>query len=152
MILVPVQRHLEGLVHFTPEDQIPPRPQGAEAAAANEAAANQVGTQTGGRAGWAAGLHNNLRRVERSAALFIASLVPGVGERHIEVRNAAEAARNALLARQEEEQHQQEEAAAAGDHPPGEDDEPGDPERSTQTNTDPDTFYEPQPAIFQEAH
>ena len=34
-----------------------------------------------------------LRRAERAIALFIASLVPGVGERHIAARDAAEAAR-----------------------------------------------------------
>ncbi len=33
-----------------------------------------------------------IRRVERAIALFIASLVPGVGERHIAAREAAEAA------------------------------------------------------------
>ena len=32
------------------------------------------------------------RRVERGVALFVGSLVPGFGERHIEARNAAEAA------------------------------------------------------------
>lgn len=35
----------------------------------------------------------NLRRLERALALFVASLVPGVGERHIAARDAAEAAR-----------------------------------------------------------
>lgn len=34
-----------------------------------------------------------LRRLERALALFVASLVPGVGERHIAARDAAEAAR-----------------------------------------------------------
>lgn len=34
-----------------------------------------------------------IRRAERAIALFIASLVPGVGERHIAAREAAEAAR-----------------------------------------------------------
>ncbi|KAL2871869.1 uncharacterized protein BJX67DRAFT_340850 [Aspergillus lucknowensis] len=113
MVLAPVQRHLEGLVHFAPDEQIPPRPQGA-AAAGNGVTTNQQAVIRDDRgANWMAGVHHSLRRVERSAALFIASLVPGVGERHIEVRNAAEAARNAELARQEEERRQQEEANAA---------------------------------------
>jgi hypothetical protein len=45
--------------------------------------------------------------------LFIASLVPGVGERQVEVRNAAaEAARNAERAREEERQQQNQNDAA----------------------------------------
>ncbi|KAI9373105.1 hypothetical protein BJX61DRAFT_504565 [Aspergillus egyptiacus] len=108
MVLAPVQRHLEGLVHFTPEEH---PPQGAEATGDQAAMNQRVGLRNGRDVNWAR-LHQNLRRVERSAALFLASLVPGVGERHIEVRNAAEAARNAELARQEEERRRQEEAAA----------------------------------------
>ena len=38
-------------------------------------------------------IRQNLRRLERALALFVASLVPGVGERHIAARDAAEAAR-----------------------------------------------------------
>ncbi|KAL5338499.1 hypothetical protein BJX70DRAFT_366647 [Aspergillus crustosus] len=152
MVLVPVQRHLEGLVHFTPEEHIPPRPQGTEAVT-GEAVPNQgARAQTSGEAGRAPGLRNNLRRVERSAALFIASLVPGVGERHIEVRNAAEAARNAILARQEEERRQrEEEAAATEDRPTREDDESGDPQQSTQPDIGLEPLHEPQAAIPQEA-
>ncbi|KAL4913494.1 hypothetical protein BDW62DRAFT_192316 [Aspergillus aurantiobrunneus] len=152
MIFVPVQRHLEGLVHFTPEEQAPLRPQGAEAT--DEAAANQqAGVQPGREANWSAGLFYNLRRVERSAALFLASLVPGVGERHIEVRNAAEAARNAELARQEEERRRQEEEAANTDeHPPGVDNAAIDPEGSTQAQTGASAPNERQFAIPEEAH
>ena len=40
-------------------------------------------------------VRQSFRRVERAVALFIASLVPGVGERHIAAREAAEAARQA---------------------------------------------------------
>lgn len=36
-----------------------------------------------------------LRRAERAIALFLASLIPGVGERHIAARDAAEATRRA---------------------------------------------------------
>ena len=49
----------------------------------------------------------NLSRVERAVALFLASLVPGVGERHIAARDAEEAARRAQE-REREERHQQE--------------------------------------------
>ena len=54
-----------------------------------------------------------LRRMERAVALFVASLVPGVGERHIAAREAAEAARQQQQrereerARREEEERQQ---------------------------------------------
>ena len=40
-------------------------------------------------------VRQSFRRVERAVALFVASLVPGVGERHIAAREAAEAARQA---------------------------------------------------------
>ncbi|KAL4818627.1 hypothetical protein BDW67DRAFT_156993 [Aspergillus spinulosporus] len=147
MILVPIQRHLEGLVHFTPGEQAPLRPQGTEAASGGAATNQQVGIQAGREARWTGGLYRNLRRVERSAALFIASLVPGVGERHIEVRNAAEAARNAELARQEEERRQQEAAAATAANT----DEGTAGERSTQATTAAE-MNEIQPAIPQEVH
>ncbi|KAL6237794.1 hypothetical protein BDW75DRAFT_203145 [Aspergillus navahoensis] len=145
MIIVPVQRHLEGLVHFTPEEQTPLPSQGVEAASGEAATNQQIGTQPGREARWAGGLYHNLRRVERSAALFIASLVPGVGERHIEVRNAAEAARNAELARQEEEQRRQEAAAAATIE------EGTAGERSARATTAAE-INEQQPAIPQEVH
>ncbi|KAL3467497.1 hypothetical protein BJX64DRAFT_143635 [Aspergillus heterothallicus] len=113
MILAPVQRHLEGLVHFAPEEELPAGTQGTEGTGDAPGTNQQAGIQNGRQGNWTAGVHHSLRRVERSAALFIASLVPGVGERHIEVRNAAEAARNAEMARQEEERRQQQEEAAA---------------------------------------
>ena len=47
------------------------------------------------------------RRVERAVALFIASLIPGVGERHIRARQEAEAAMRDERRRQEEQQQQQ---------------------------------------------
>ncbi|GKZ74357.1 hypothetical protein AnigIFM60653_008049 [Aspergillus niger] len=99
MLVAPVQRHLEGLVHFAPDEPTPAPP----------------GTQSTGQGNvptaQPTGMRHQLRRVERSLALFIASLVPGVGERHVEVRNAAEAARNAERAREEEERRRQEEEA-----------------------------------------
>ncbi|KAF7595328.1 hypothetical protein BBP40_006577 [Aspergillus hancockii] len=108
MIVSPIQRHLEGLVHFSADDHVQPRPQSTEATN-NSRSANQPGGPTGNRAAVPTGLRHNLRRVERSLALFLASLVPGVGERHVEVRNAAEAARNAERAREEEEEHRRQE-------------------------------------------
>lgn len=55
------------------------------------------------------------RRVERAVALFLASLVPGVGERHIAARDAAEARRveqerqrEAIAMREREEQEERE--------------------------------------------
>ena len=47
-----------------------------------------------------------LRRAERAVALFVASLVPGVGERHIAARDAAEAA----IREQEREREREREA------------------------------------------
>ncbi|MCJ1310344.1 hypothetical protein MMC25_004008 [Agyrium rufum] len=57
--------------------------------------------------GYVGSLQGYLRRVERATALFIASLIPGVGERHIAARDAAEAALRA--AREEEERMRMEE-------------------------------------------
>ncbi|RHZ59026.1 uncharacterized protein CDV56_105048 [Aspergillus thermomutatus] len=102
MTIAPLQRHLEGLVHVAPD------------AADNNgarAAGNGSGRLNDNRASLPDQLIQGVRRLERSAALFIASLVPGVGERQIEVRNAAEAARNAQLAREEEERRRQQETA-----------------------------------------
>ena len=50
------------------------------------------------------------RRIERSIALFLASLVPGVGERHIRARNEAEAAAREAAEREERERQEQQEA------------------------------------------
>jgi len=58
-------------------------------------------------------IRRNIRRVERATALFIASLVPGVGERHIAARGAVEAERQAAereraeLAAREQESRQE---------------------------------------------
>ncbi|KAE8142611.1 hypothetical protein BDV38DRAFT_127472 [Aspergillus pseudotamarii] len=101
MIISPIQRHLEGLIHFSTDEHVPPRPQGTDA--------------TGNRPVAPTGMRHILRRVERSLALFVASLVPGVGERHVEVRNAAEAARNAERAREEEEERRRQEETSNGE-------------------------------------
>ncbi|PYH69592.1 uncharacterized protein BO88DRAFT_487710 [Aspergillus vadensis CBS 113365] len=97
MLVAPVQRHLEGLVHFAPDEPAPAPSDTQSTGQENVPLAQPTG------------LRHQLRRVERSLALFIASLVPGVGERQVEVRNAAEAARNAERAREEEERRRREE-------------------------------------------
>ncbi|KLJ10631.1 hypothetical protein EMPG_13993 [Blastomyces silverae] len=54
-----------------------------------------------------AGAYNRLRTAERALALLLASLVPGVGERRVAARNAAEAARqNEIAAEREAEENQ----------------------------------------------
>ena len=55
-------------------------------------------------------VRQSLRRVERAVALFVASLVPGVGERHIAAREAAEAARQAEAREREERARKEEDA------------------------------------------
>ena len=58
-------------------------------------------------------VRQSFRRVERAIALFVASLVPGVGERHIAAREAAEAARQAEVQEREERARKQEQNARA---------------------------------------
>lgn len=65
-------------------------------------------------------VRQSIRRVERAVALFVASLVPGVGERHIAAREAAEAARQAEV--QEREERARKEAEEARDRTEGIDD------------------------------
>ncbi|KAF7117388.1 hypothetical protein CNMCM5793_006290 [Aspergillus hiratsukae] len=105
MTIAPLQRHLEGLLHVAPD-----------AADGTQATVNGPGMVNDNRASLAGQFRQGVRRLERSAALFIASLVPGVGERQIEVRNAVEAARNARLAREEEERRRQQETANNGEN------------------------------------
>lgn len=84
--VAPVQRHLEGLAHTGG-----PADQAAQAGAAVQGMPQDV--------------LQFVRRMERSAVLLLASLVPGIGERQVEARNAAEAEQ----ARQEQEQEQEQE-------------------------------------------
>jgi hypothetical protein len=94
-IVVPVQRHLEGLAHMGgPADQSTQRP--------NQAGENRDNPAPQGMLGE---IIHFLRRAERSIVLLLASLVPGIGERQVEARNAAEAER----VRQEQEQEQERE-------------------------------------------
>ena len=116
----PVRRHLEGILPLGGNDgavrpHIPRAEPGGQAPADAEPSPQQMAErllQEHERQGEGL-LSRNVRRIERAVALFVASLVPGVGERHIAARDAAEAARIAeqqereARARQaEEERHQ----------------------------------------------
>jgi hypothetical protein len=90
MVVEPIQRHLEGLIHGQPPAPAQAQQDGNTNTNTNH---NNIPEQRPAAAG---GADHGLRRIERAFALFIASLIPGVGERQVEVRNAAEeAARNA---------------------------------------------------------
>ncbi|KAJ5312134.1 hypothetical protein N7508_002964 [Penicillium antarcticum] len=88
-VLTPAMRHLEDLARAGgPADP---------ASAANNARAEEFS------------LREQLRRLERSILLLVASIVPGLGERQVEARNAAEA--EAERMRQQQMQAQQEQEA-----------------------------------------
>ncbi|KAJ5359276.1 uncharacterized protein N7496_011689 [Penicillium cataractarum] len=105
MLVEPIQRHLEGLAHI-----------GGPADRATQAAGDQNSVAGGHADNTIRGeLWSSIRRMERAIVLLLASLIPGIGERQVEARNAAEAEAERL--RQEEqqrlqEQQQQEEAQA----------------------------------------
>lgn len=102
MLVAPLQRHLENLT------QIGGGPAGpaAEAAGNPNTTTNQAG---GNAADTALGeLWTSIRRLERAMVLLIASLIPGIGERQVQARNAADEA-EAERRRQEEQQQQQQE-------------------------------------------
>lgn len=109
VVFGPIQRHLEGLVHLGGDVGVN---------RAGQQPANAQGDQSQNRAGGPAGgeptpgVQQQLRRVERAVALFLASLVPGIGERHIEVQNAAEAA---IQNRERERERVQEEEQGDGE-------------------------------------
>ncbi|EGE80648.1 ubiquitin family protein [Blastomyces dermatitidis ATCC 18188] len=141
-VIDPLHRHLENLL---PVDTHQPRDAGRARRGVdtnvppvhpmqpnniNEGLRPAVGTQHNGAMANSqpAGAYNRLRTAERAFALLLASLVPGVGERRVAARNAAEAARqNELAAEREAEENQareqgNEEAEARGD-PSGEESE-----------------------------
>lgn len=123
MIWEPVQRHIEGLVPLPgnegqnqrrPETGATPGQNGEQPRPAGERDPNRMAErllqqQAQRDTTW---LQQNLRRAERAVALFLASLVPGVGERHIEARNAAEAASHAEERQREEEERRRQESTA----------------------------------------
>ncbi len=108
----PIRRHAEGLVPLATNE----RPRAGVGDAGNNR--NGRGTQSGNREPTpqeaaerllqererqdVSFVRQTFRRVERAIALFVASLVPGVGERHIAAREAAEAARQAEAREREE--------------------------------------------------
>ena len=117
----PIRRHAEGLVPLAANE----RPRAGVGGAGNNG--DGTGTQPANReptplqaaerllqererqdVGF---IRQSFRRVERAVALFVASLVPGVGERHIAAREAAEAARQAEAREREERARKEEEEA-----------------------------------------
>ncbi|TGJ77131.1 hypothetical protein E0Z10_g10752 [Xylaria hypoxylon] len=114
-IWVPLRRHLENLIPLAADaqgqQQRPENPQGGDAQRANparprdpdpaNAAARLVEQRRENNANW---LLNQVRRLERAGILFIASLAPGLAERHIAQVEAE--------ARAERQRQQEAEAAA----------------------------------------
>ncbi|MCJ1353357.1 MAG: hypothetical protein MMC33_003343 [Icmadophila ericetorum] len=123
----PLRRHVEGLVPLGVNDraaELNPNRGGVEGQARIDApldprdVADRLVRERQAQNGSV--VQRNLRRAERAVALFIASLVPGVGERHVAATEAAEAARQAeerereaRARREEEERVQREESEAA---------------------------------------
>lgn len=91
IIVQPIQRHLEGLIHGEPPAQTQQSTNGTNNVDTNQPEQNRAPTVAA---------QGSFRRIERAFALFIASLIPGLGERQVEVRNAAEEA--ARIAREQE--------------------------------------------------
>lgn len=100
LVIAPVQRHLEGLTHAGgPADP-------ATQAGTNDAAAGND-------------IWGMIRRLERSIVLLFASLVPGLGERQVQARTAADQAywaerereRQARLERDQASERQEQEQA-----------------------------------------
>ncbi|KAJ5245415.1 hypothetical protein N7489_005511 [Penicillium chrysogenum] len=95
-IVSPIQRHLEGLTHA-----------GGPADRATQTGANDTAVGFN--------IWDQIRRVERALVFLFASLVPGIGERHVQARTAAD---QAFLAEQErqarERQEEEQERAQAG--------------------------------------
>ncbi|KAI7974325.1 hypothetical protein EIK77_008508 [Talaromyces pinophilus] len=132
IIVQPIQRHLEGLIHGEPPAQT------QQGESNNNEGVNQP-EQNRPPTGAAQG---GFRRIERAFALFIASLIPGLGERQVEVRNAAEEA--ARIAREQEQarideanaqneaQVQGESGADQGEAPPAAVEAPGNVEAPQQ--------------------
>lgn len=125
MIVTPVQRHIESLVQIAPDRNTRPEQRATDG--------------TAPRGGRVAG-PDLLRRMERSVALFVASLVPGVGERHVEVRNAAEAAERARAEEQRRQDDGQE--ANAARQPEDESSGPIVEGRQQQATTDHDSQHD----------
>ncbi|KAH8887491.1 hypothetical protein GQ53DRAFT_298021 [Thozetella sp. PMI_491] len=110
----PIRRHLEGLLPLADPNQPPPlapaAPQAADEGRGGrqqhpnpaETAARLVAEHRNTNANW---LLNQVRRAERAGLLFLASIAPGVAERHIAHLEAQE--------RAERQRREEAEAAAA---------------------------------------
>lgn len=136
----PIRRHVETLIPLAGPDaalvpaqnaRIPPAPPQAEAAAAApaenrparrrrpgeldpaEVAARLIEQHRQANGGW---LMAQMRRAEHAALLFLASLIPGVGERHIAAREAEAAAAEAERLRVEAEAAAAEDAEAEAEN------------------------------------
>ncbi|KAJ5407367.1 hypothetical protein N7465_008651 [Penicillium sp. CMV-2018d] len=90
-IISPIQRHLEGLTHA-----------GGPADRATQTAANDAAAEFN--------IWDQIRRAERALVFLFASLVPGLGERHVQARTAADQAFVAEQERQARERQEQEQA------------------------------------------
>lgn len=112
----PLRRHVEALVPLAGNngnagaDGVPAPPNGQGAAATQPNPRHMADRLLQNQNGGGGLVRRNIRRVERAMALFVASLVPGVGERHIAARDAAEAARQAAEREREEQVRREEEA------------------------------------------
>lgn len=90
-IISPIQRHLEGLTHA-----------GGPADRATQTVANDAAAEFN--------IWDQIRRAERALVFLFASLVPGLGERHVQARTAADQAFLAEQERQARERQGQEQA------------------------------------------
>lgn len=114
--LGPIRQHLDGLLHMADPNQQrrqrAPRPQAPQPAGANgEPGVGLVGLHERRDIDNAGAVHmvNFFRRIERAGLLFLASIAPGVAERHIAQLEANE------RAERERERREREEAAAAAE-------------------------------------
>ncbi len=120
-VLEPVRRHLQGLIPLAANERgnaAAGAPGDAPRDGVNEVQGAAVGEpdvrQAAERLLWEreqrdlGAIRQHLQRFERAVAIFLASLLPGIGERHIAARDTAEALRLA-------EQVEGEENAATGD-------------------------------------
>ncbi|KAG8528824.1 uncharacterized protein KY384_006513 [Bacidia gigantensis] len=125
----PIRRHADNLFALGGNEQptrqprrvepIPEAAQGRQGEPAPQEAAQRMFDERAQQNGNV--FQQTLRRAERATALFLASLAPGVAERHIRAREAAEAARQQdIREREEREKRAAEEAREAAQSSTGE--------------------------------
>ena len=106
----PLRRHVEGLVAGNDQHPVQQPPPPAVGDAENTRSRNREPTPQEAAARLLqererqnrGAVREYLRSIERAVALFVGSLVPGFGERHIAARDAAEAVRQAEAREREE--------------------------------------------------